>query len=204
MRYSVVLLAILAATAPAVAQHLPMASPESVGMSSARFDRLDAVMQRYIDDDLVAGTVTLVARQGKVVHLQAQGHRYLEGGERMSSDAIFVIMSMTKPIVSTALMMLFEEGYFLLDDPISRFIPEFAAKEVLIEGDGEGGAKRVPAARPITFRHVESAHQVDVTVGSLDDPDAVTPVDHTWVSSQVTWLRMDDGLPRHRGERGEG
>ena len=51
---------------------------------------------------------------------------------------------------------------------------------------------------------MESAHQVDVTVGSLDDPDAVTPVDHIWASSQVRWLRMDDGLLRHRGERGEG
>ncbi len=56
----------------------------------------------------------------------------------------------------------------------------------------------------LTFRHVESAHQVDVSVGSLDDADAVTPVDHIWASSQVRWLTMDDGLPRHRGERGEG
>ncbi len=56
----------------------------------------------------------------------------------------------------------------------------------------------------LTFRHAESARQVDVTVGSLDDPDAVTPVDHIWASSRVAWLTMDDGLPRHRGERGEG
>jgi CubicO group peptidase (beta-lactamase class C family) len=134
------------------AQHLPMAEPESVGMSSERFERLDAAMQRYIDADMVAGTVTLVARKGKVVHLKAQGHRYIEGNEPMPTDALFVIMSMTKPIVSTALMMLFEEGYFLLDDPISNYIPEYADMEVLVQEDGQ--SLRVPAERPITFRHV--------------------------------------------------
>ncbi len=55
----------------------------------------------------------------------------------------------------------------------------------------------------ITFRHVESSHQVDVTLGSLDDPEALRPVDHIWVSSKVEWLHIEDGLPRHRGERGE-
>ena len=145
---------VLTVPSPAEAQHLPMAEPESVGMSSERLERLDAAMQRYIDAKMVAGTVTLVARQGKVVHLKAQGHRYVEGNEPMTTDEIFVIMSMTKPIVSTALMMLFEEGYFLLDDPISKYMPEYADKEVLVEA--EGGVERVPAARPITFRHVLS------------------------------------------------
>ena len=136
----------------AEAQKLPMGDPESVGMSSERLERLDAAMQRYIDTDQVAGVVTLVARRGEVVHLKAQGHRYIEGGNLMSPDDIFVIMSMTKPIVSTALMMLFEEGYFLLDDPISKYMPEFADKEVVLEVDG--GVQRVQADRPITFRHV--------------------------------------------------
>ncbi len=145
---------VLTFPSPVEAQHLPMASPESVGMSSERFERLDAAMQRYIDSDMVAGTVTLVARRGEIVHLKAQGHRYIEGNDRMGTDDIFVIMSMTKPIVSTALMMLFEEGYFLLDDPISKFMPEYANKEVVVEVDG--GVLRVPAERPITFRHVLS------------------------------------------------
>ena len=137
-----------------VAQRLPRANPESVGMSSERLEHLDAVMQRYIDANMLAGSVSLIARQGKVVHLKAQGDRYIEGNEPMKDDAIFVIMSMTKPIVSTALMMLFEEGYFLLDDPISKYLPEFSEKMVLIEtGDG---VQRVPANRPITFRHVLS------------------------------------------------
>ncbi len=145
---------VLTFPSPVAAQHLRMADPESVGMSSERFERLDAAMQRYIDADMVAGMVTLVARKGEIVHLKAQGHRYIEGNDAMPTDAIFVIMSMTKPIVSTALMMLFEEGYFLLDDPISKYMPKFTDKEVLVEVDG--GVQRVPADRPITFRHVLS------------------------------------------------
>ncbi|MDH3207680.1 MAG: beta-lactamase family protein [Gemmatimonadota bacterium] len=137
---------------PAAAQRLPVATPESVGMSSERFGRLDATLQRYIDANMVSGVVSLVARDGKVVHHSALGSRYVEGNEAMSTDDIFVIMSMTKPIVSAALMMLFEEGYFLLDDPISKYAPEFADKTVLVEG--QGGIQRVPAARPITFRHI--------------------------------------------------
>ena len=93
-----------------------------------------------------------MARQGKIVHLKALGQRYIEGNEAMPTDAIFVIMSMTKPIVSAALMMLYEEGYFLLDDPISKYMPEYAEKQVLVET--EGGMTRAPADRSITFRHV--------------------------------------------------
>ncbi|MGD2045113.1 MAG: serine hydrolase domain-containing protein, partial [Gemmatimonadota bacterium] len=91
----------LAASPPAAAQRLPTATPESVGMSSERLHVLDEAMQRYVDDDMVAGLVTLVARDGKIVHESALGSRYIEGGEPMPEDAIFVIMSMTKPIVST-------------------------------------------------------------------------------------------------------
>jgi len=144
--------AVAVAGAPAAAQRLPTATPESVGMSSERLDRLDATMQRYVDDHMVAGLVTLVARDGKVVHQSALGSRYVEGGQPMTTDDIFVIMSMTKPIVTTALMMLFEEGYFLLDDPISKYAPQFADKQVIVEG--QGGPERVPAVRPITFRHI--------------------------------------------------
>ena len=137
---------------PAKTQQLPLAEPESVSMSSEGLELLDTTMQSYIDSKMVAGTVSLVARQGKVVHLKAQGYRHIEENEAMTADAIFVIMSMTKPIVSTALMMLFEEGYFLLDDPISKYLPEFAGKNVAVRT--ENGVERVPSKQPITFRHV--------------------------------------------------
>jgi CubicO group peptidase (beta-lactamase class C family) len=159
MSASLAVLAALAGTtapqnalAQAKAPALPMASPESVGMSTERLENLSSTLQRYIDGNMIAGAVSLVARDGKVVHYEAQGRRWIEADDPMPEDAIFVIMSMTKPIVSTALMMLFEEGYFLLDDPISKYMPEFENKMVLVES--EGGWTRVPAERPITFRHV--------------------------------------------------
>src|SRR5262249_37177604 len=97
---------------------LPTAKPEQVGMSSERLRRVSQRMQEYIDKGQVAGTVTLIARQGKVVHFEAQGFRNREEKVPLQKDDIFVIMSMTKPIASTALMLLHEEGKFLLNDPV--------------------------------------------------------------------------------------
>jgi CubicO group peptidase (beta-lactamase class C family) len=134
------------------AQDLPKATPESVGMSSERLERLDRAIQRYIDEDLIAGTVVLVARSGEVVHLSAQGDRYREIGDPMETGDIFYIQSMTKSIVSAALMILFEEGHFLLDDPISKYLPGFEHKTVVRRTDQ--GVVREPAQRPVTFRHV--------------------------------------------------
>jgi CubicO group peptidase (beta-lactamase class C family) len=146
---------------------LPMAKPESVGMSSERLKRIDARMQDYIDKKLVAGAVTLVARKGKIVHYNAQGYSWIEGKKPMEKDNIFVIMSMTKPIVSTALMMLYEEGKFLLTDPISKWIPEFenmqATEEVSNPSTGARTTRLVPA-RAITVRHVLT-HTSGVTAG---------------------------------------
>ena len=136
------------------AADLPIVEPESVGVSSERLNRLTGTMQRYIDSDKLAGTVSLIARKGKIIHLKPQGYKSKETREEMTEDTIFFIMSMTKPIVSTALMMLYEEGHFLLTDPISDWIPELEGKQVIMEN--EFGAYRVPAHRPINFRHVLS------------------------------------------------
>ena len=149
---------------------LPRAAPEEVGMSSERLERLNEMVRRHIDDELIAGAVTLVSRKGKVVHFEAHGDNWREEQQPMKADDIFVIMSMTKPIVSVALMMLYEEGHFLLDDPISKWLPEFADKEVLVEGDH--GLERVPAERPITIRHVLThTAGVDPNRGLLTDEE---------------------------------
>jgi CubicO group peptidase (beta-lactamase class C family) len=158
---------LLIAGATAAAEELPFDRPENVGVSTDRLLRMNNAMQRYIDNDLLAGTVTLVARKGKVVHLESQGWKNKETGEPMSADTIFVIMSMTKPIVSAALMMLYEEGHFLLTDPITDWIPELAGKEVLMKN--EVGSYRVPARNPVTFRHVLSH-----TAGLDPDREALT------------------------------
>ena len=150
------LLALPLLTLGSIAQgnDFPTASPEDVGVSSERLQRLSNTMQRYIDSDLLAGTVSLVSRNGKVIHIESKGWKNKENGEAMTDDSIFVIMSMTKPIVSTALMMLYEEGHFLLTDPISDWIPELKGKQVVIEENGTN--YRMSAHRPITFRHVLS------------------------------------------------
>jgi len=143
--------AALVSWGPASAQaDLPMAKAESVGMSSARLARIHDYIQGYMDRNEIAGAVTLVARHGKVVHFDAQGFRYKEEGAPMQKDTIFSLMSMTKPIVSTALMMLWEEGRFLLDDPISKWLPSYANKQVLDPVSGQ----RVAAVRPVTIRHI--------------------------------------------------
>ena len=138
------------------ADDLPIAAPEQVGMSSQRLKRVGALMQKYIDSKQLAGTVTLIARRGKVVHFEARGYRHVEEKLPMKKDTVFVIMSMTKPIVSTALMMEFEKGKFLLDDPLSKWLPEFADPQVAVRnGTGEDAAfVRVDAEQPPTIRHV--------------------------------------------------
>jgi CubicO group peptidase (beta-lactamase class C family) len=138
------------AVLPCAAQSdVPMAKPESVGMSSQRLQRIHAFIQDYIDTNQIAGAVTLVARKGKVVHFESQGWRYKEENQPMQKDAIFSLASMTKPIVSTALMMLWEDGKFMLDDPISKWLPSYAKKDVMDPVLG-----KVAAVRPVTVRHV--------------------------------------------------
>ena len=137
---------------------LPFADPESAGMSSERLSRIETAMQRYVDKDLVPGVVSLVARRGKVVYRNTTGFRDIETKAPLAIDTIFRIASMTKPITSVALMMLFEEGHFLLSDPIEKWIPEFAAPKVVqIPPPGDTASTpwiTVPAARPITIRHL--------------------------------------------------
>ncbi len=137
---------------------LPHAQPEDAGMSSERLARIGKVMQGYVDRGEIPGAITLVARQGKIVHLQTHGLKDIASSEPMSAGSIFRMASMTKPIASVALMMLYEEGHFRLADPISEFIPEFKNPKVAIPKDSAGGSSgnfyTIPADREITFQHV--------------------------------------------------
>jgi CubicO group peptidase (beta-lactamase class C family) len=146
---------IVDAAEPQEAGGLPSTRPERVGMSSERLARIGPAMQHYIDQRLVAGTVTLIARKGKVVHFEARGFMDAENQVPMRTDAIFRIASMTKPITSVALMMLWEEGRFHLNDPVSRFLPEFANPQVSTTGDVSGQTGALVAAKtPITIRQL--------------------------------------------------
>src|SRR3977135_3265974 len=127
---------------------LPFAKAEAVGMSSKRLERINAFIKDYVDTSQIAGAVTLVARKGKIVHFEAQGWRDKDDHQPMAKDALFSPASMTKPIVSTALMMLWEDGKFMLDDPISKWLPSYANKTVI----DPVPSHRVPP-RPVTGRH---------------------------------------------------
>ncbi len=105
-------------------------NPSAVGMNEARLGRIETALQPFVDSGEVAGYLTLVARRGSIVHRSRYGQRDREAGVEMKDDTIFRIYSMTKPIVSTALMMLHEEGRFFLDQPIATYLPEFGAMKV--------------------------------------------------------------------------
>ncbi len=112
-------------------------------------------MQEYVDNRRIPGAVTLGARRGKIVHLQSRGWSNIEAQTPLGRDSIFRIASMTKPIVSVALMMLHEKGHFRLTEPISNFIPEFKNPSVAIPRKSpERGYDAVPADREITFQHL--------------------------------------------------
>jgi CubicO group peptidase (beta-lactamase class C family) len=129
---------------------LPRAQPEEVGMSSERLARLTAGLKQYADQGKVAGSVTLVARRGKLVYLEAFGDRDREAHARMQTDSIFRIASQTKAIVVTGAMLLVEQGKLLLTDPVSKYLPEFGETTVAVPKEG-GGYDVVKAKRPITI-----------------------------------------------------
>lgn len=140
------------------AQSLPVTSPENAGFSPARLQRADAALRQYVEKKQIAGVVALVARKGKVVYHKSMGMQDVEAEKPMTDNAIFRIASMTKPVTSVAVMMLYEEGRFLLNDPVSKYLPEFKDMMVLNPEhatNGKAGADSlVPAKRPITIRHL--------------------------------------------------
>ena len=164
MKISRMVVAVVSAvllSASAFAQALPKASPESVGMSSARLERLTNVMDTYAREKQIAGSVTLVARAGKIVYLKTAGHLDVEKNIPMREDAIFRIASMSKALTTVGAMMLVEEGRLLLTDPVSKYIPAFANTTVKESG---------PAKRQITIRHLMT-HTAGVSYGTGDLAD---------------------------------
>lgn len=134
-----------------IAQEMPVVKPETVGLSSERLERIAGTVQRSIDDKRIAGAVTLVSRRGHVAWFKAQGMADREAGKPMRTDNIFRICSMTKPITSVAVMMLYEEGRFLLGDPVSKYLPEFKNPKVLVK-PASGVPYTIPATGEITIR----------------------------------------------------
>jgi CubicO group peptidase (beta-lactamase class C family) len=155
MRTVILLLTLLLAALPAAGRQLPATSPESVGLSSARLQRLDKTMQEIVDTHRAAGIVTILVRDGKVAHWGAYGKRDIEANAPMQKDTIFRIASISKAVTSIAIMMLVEEGKLVLSDPVSKFIPSFKKTTVIVPpppGAIPGSpASIVPAKREITI-----------------------------------------------------
>jgi CubicO group peptidase (beta-lactamase class C family) len=176
---------------------LAVAAPDAVGISAERLRRLDAAMKKLADDKQVAGIVTLLERHGKIVDFNAVGQRNVNGGGPLQKDSIFRIYSMTKPVTGVAMMMLYEEGKWRLDDPVSRHIPEFAKLKVYAGKNDDGTPKLEDARRPLTMRELMT-HTGGL--GYVLNPDR-QPVDRMIVDAGLldgrhTLQQMIDGLAK--------
>ena len=151
------MLAAVLCTASVIAKDLPKAKPEEVGLSSARLARIDEAMRTAIEQQRIAGAVVIVARHGRVAYNRAFGKADAEAGRDMRTDDMFRLYSMTKPVVSVALLTLYEEGKFQLTDPLEKFIPGFKGVKVFVRTDEKGQmVLEEPRRKPTiqdAFRH---------------------------------------------------
>jgi len=167
MKRVIVLLALVAIVGHAVAKPLPTAKPSRVGMSADRLQRIDDVTQKYVDAGKLAGVVTMVARNGKVVYFDAVGNRGADDETPLKKDDLFRIYSMSKPITAVAAMQLYEQGKFHLSDPVSKFVPEL--KDLMVMGeDGE----LTPSEKTMTMHHLLT-HTAGFSYGFQARTDAV-------------------------------
>ena len=134
----------------------PASSPESLGFDSQRLAKLDAYMARAVADGRVAGMSTLLARHGQVVSEKLYGVKSLATGSPMTKDTIFRLYSMSKPITGVAMMMLFEDGRWQLDDPVTKFVPEFKGLKVMTAADADGRRSIQDMQRSPTMRELMS------------------------------------------------
>ena len=166
VRHTILLAVGLALTTGAYAaeRDLAVVEPVAVGMSAEGLGELDAAMQGFVDRGELAGVVTVVARHGKIAHFETFGMQDIATGVPMAKDTIFRIYSMTKPIAGVALMTFYEEGRFELDDPVAKFIPEFADLRVAKEPGPDGQPVVEDANHPMTIRELVS-HTAGLTYG---------------------------------------
>lgn len=148
----VLLLTLALLTGTATAENVSVVSPETVGLSSPRLENISSLIRRHVEEKKIAGAVVLVARHGKIAYLQPFG--LADVGKPMQKDTMFRIASMTKPLVSVAILQLYEEGKLLLSDPVAKYIPEFARPKVLemLPPGSNPAFKLVPAKREITVK----------------------------------------------------
>ena len=168
-RFFLALLAAVTIVLPLSAGSLPIAKPEEVGFSTERLQRVKDAVQQHIEGRTIAGAVTVVARRGRIAHFEAQGFMDIEAKRAMPKDGIFRLASTSKPITAVAVMMLVEEGKIRLNDPVSRFIPEF--KNLNKVAVPKPGAPATPAGRgagpgeqagEVTFDVVSATREITI------------------------------------------
>ena len=179
---------------PLSAQRLPTATPESLGLSSERLERIGKVFQGYVDEGRIAGAVGMVLRDGKVAYVDEWGMRDIDTADPLEDDDIFRIFSMSKPITSVAVMMLWEEGHFFLTDPVGRYIPEL--RNLQVAKLAEATSENIPterARRQITIQDL-LRHTSGLTYGLFSN----TPVDRRYreagILSETTLAEFVENL----------
>jgi CubicO group peptidase (beta-lactamase class C family) len=168
---------------------MEIASPEAVGMSAERLDRITPIMEAFVRDNQMPGILTLIQRRGQIAQLGKYGLMDIEAGKPMQDDALFRIYSMTKPIVSVALMMLYEEGRFSLKDPVSRFIPAFGKTKVYA-GMEALGMKLVEQEPAMNLHHLLT-HTAGLSYGWNFD----SPVEELYREVRPALIARDQTLP---------
>jgi CubicO group peptidase (beta-lactamase class C family) len=164
----------LSITSVAKAKNVIISTAENVGMSTERLKNLDRMGDRYVADGNYSGLVTLIARKGKIVHFKAHGNVGVDNDTPMETDTLFRIYSMTKPVTAIAAMILYEQGKFHLNDPVSKYLPQFADLKVLVDGE------LVAARSPILMRQL-FIHTAGLSYGSNPDD----PVDIEYQKAQL-------------------
>jgi CubicO group peptidase (beta-lactamase class C family) len=163
----------------------PIALPEEVGLSSERLDRVTGWMRRQIDSGRLAGIEVMIARNGKTAFHHCEGMADIERRKPATPETLYRLYSMNKSLASVAAMTLYEEGYFQLDDPISRFIPGFSGQRIW-SGGGFGAVQSEPALRDITF-HDLLTHTSGLTYGFMQ----ANPVDAMYREQNIDRLGID-------------
>jgi CubicO group peptidase (beta-lactamase class C family) len=156
---------------------------KKAGFSKSRLERLNAVMRRYVEENKFAGILTMIARRGRLIHFETFGRQDIAANKSMAEDTIFRIYSMTKPITSVAAMMLYEEGQFRLNDPVSAYISAFKEVKVLVK-PGFAGLELAPPQREITI-HDLFIHTSGLTYGFFEN----SPVEAMYRDNKI--LRPD-------------
>jgi CubicO group peptidase (beta-lactamase class C family) len=175
---------LLAVPQVSIGEKIKQVKAEKQGMSSERLEGLSQLNQQYVADGKVAGVMTMVARHGKIVHLNAAGHYGVDNDKPLAEDTLFRIYSMSKPITAVALMMLYEEGAFQLKDPVSKFLPQFANMKVWKDGEEVAAEKQITMHQLLTHTSgltygfhknnpVDARYQDDKLLDSKDNSDFI-------------------------------